>query len=63
MPPQCSGSQLGDFVLTACISEIDTAGLDLVEDGPDRMGEPERTVHLRVHGAGNRLKILGLSST
>jgi hypothetical protein len=61
--PQRSGSQLGDFVLTACTSEIDTACLDLIEDGPDRVGEPERTVHLRVHGAGNRLKILGLSSS
>jgi len=50
-----SGGELGDLVLTACISEIDTTRLDSVEDRPDRVRQPKRAMDLRVHGAGNRL--------
>jgi hypothetical protein len=50
---QRSGGNGGNFGLTACISEIDAAGLDSIEDRPDGVGQPERSVHLRVQRARN----------
>jgi len=54
---------LGDLVLTARNSEIDSAGLDSVEDRPDHVWKAEGIMHLWVHGAGNRLQISFLSSS
>jgi len=54
---------LSDLVLTARDSEIDTAGLDSVEDRPDHVRKTKGIMHLWVHSAGNRLQISFLSSS